>query len=479
MACVLKFVRLNDFIADIDEIDLMAGGYELAKDGYLPTAAPDGVKSVFESITLKITGTSKDDLASKVQEIDEKIKQIGWWISDPSVERYQVWLRAQLSNESLPRQAQILNIKPPERIPLYNPLEIGANYIGEYTLGIERTPFWEDSYPYPSTSKLTSVSVVGGVEQLNETINGVDPARLAEFILEHPNPSVERMTDFWVGFMTSRLKNPANFQPVWSLSDAPGGSFSPPDTTGVADGDTVSGTRMEVAFTSTSALSTRIYLSVADALTTPANHADQRGTYTVLLRARVSSDTTTCMVRMLYGFGGVAAGYNPVYRGILPITTGSSDGYNLYELGKLSIPTFRTRTNANLSNFTIGLQAARVSVAGSLYLDCLILIPADEGAAKIKAGIGTVSNMYIIARNAANGETSGEYFDSSISTILAPVIVRPDRHFDLPANNEKPYVVIAACSKDLTAFNSCQLSGILNLEYTYITRFRTLRGNVT
>lgn len=88
MACSIQLVRLNDFAADIDSIDLSANGYSLDRDGYFPVVAPIGAKSVHEVITLKLQGTSKDDLAAMTQEIDEKIKQVQWWIDDPGVERY-------------------------------------------------------------------------------------------------------------------------------------------------------------------------------------------------------------------------------------------------------------------------------------------------------------------------------------------------------------------------------------------------------
>lgn len=203
MACSIKFVRLDDFIADIDSIDLSASGYSLAEDGYFPTVAPIGAKSVQEVITLKLQGTSKDDLAAMTQELNDKIRQVQWWIDDAGVERYQVWIRVQQENETYPRQAMILNIVPPDSVRLFTPEEINQNYIGEYQIGIERTPYWEDPYPYATTTPITGISTQGGMGTLSETIMGDVPARLAKLSLTPPD-GISSQQDYWIGWKTNR-----------------------------------------------------------------------------------------------------------------------------------------------------------------------------------------------------------------------------------------------------------------------------------
>lgn len=175
MAAMLKLVRLQDFAADIDTVDLLSGGFSLAADGYAPVVAPIGAKSVHESITLTLKGASTDDLALMVQDIDRKVKECQWWIDSPDLERYQVWIRVQMDGETYTRQAQILNIEPPNKVNEFTKQETGDYTIIEYTIGIERTPFWEQPYSYPTTTALNNMDILGGTATLSETINGDVP----------------------------------------------------------------------------------------------------------------------------------------------------------------------------------------------------------------------------------------------------------------------------------------------------------------
>lgn len=481
LLAMLSKLALNDFIADVDVLDLSANGYSLAQDGYFPTAAPLGAKSVREVITLKLQGTSKDDLAAMTQEIDEKIKQVEWWLNDPGVERYQVWIRVQLENESLPRQAQIISIQPPDTVRVFTPEERIDNFIGDYQIGIERTPFWEDPYPYPTTNDLSGISTLGGMVQFNETIYGDVPARLPLFSLLPNDSSNNGLTDFWIGFRTSRLGNPANFQPVWDLKDGSLGT----DATTTADANANSGTRITVSFATDATLVTRAFISMQQSLAVLANSVDQRGTFTLLMRARCSDATTTCRARVLYAITNSGTGLTnfQIYRGRQVITTvGTGADYQLWEMGKVTVPPYRIKNDMILDRFSITVQAERIAGSGSLYLDCLVFIPTDEGATKciLDGGITSNTSASVNLHVYADDTTTATHTDISKPTkIVKTGLHKPEKHFDLPANGEKPYIILAASQRGLTQNDGNKLGGSSGLTYFYIPRWRTLRGNST
>lgn len=466
MTCLLKLVRLTDFVADIDEIDLISDDIELAVDGYLPAVAPIGARSVDESITLKLKGTSKDDLASIAQSIDEKVKEVQWWIDNPSVERYQIWIRVQLENESLPRQAMLYNIVPPAALRVFNPVERNQNYIGEYQIGITRTPFWEDPYPYPSTTDKTAINSIGGQAVLSETINGDVPARLARIDFES---SATIYDHFWLGWRTSRFGTTANFVSVWSLKDGSGGT----DTNTAADSSAYSGTKLRCTFGSTATLVERCYMTVLQA--SPSHPADQRGTLTVLLRAKMS-DSSVARVRMRGGWFNTEDGSmnSPLTRSRQVI---SGTDWNYYELGTLTLPPFRFYNSiVALNNFAIALDAERISGAGSLDLDCLVMIPSDEGMLRIVGAstINSFTNLSLTAVTPPSFEHYGLMIIDAFGSITYDNASISQINWSLPANGEAPRLIGAGSGNSISA-----KSTTFDMSYTYIPRYRTLRGNVT
>lgn len=478
MTAILKLVRLDDFISDVDSIDLLAGGFSLATDGYAPAVAPLDAKSVHEVITLNLKGTSTDGLALMVQEIDAKIKQVQWWLKNPGVERYQVWLRVQMDEESNPRQAQLLNIEPAQKVNEFTKQETDDHTIVEYSIGIERTPFWEQPYPYITTTAQTGLNVIGGYAKLYETIHGDVPARLAKLSMAPESSAIHG--DYYVAFKTARFGNPANFVPVWSLKD---GHFYT-DTTTTSDSSAYSGTRVTCDFSGTATRRRRV-----GALTSyiTANDLDQRGSYSVLLRASMSDNTSIAKVWMAYGFGYESGGtgnevalLGPTYRSGVVISGARTLSYwTLFDLGTAINPPMRTQNGAALDNFAITLDAERTSGSGSLYLDCLILMPRDDGFTHLRlpsAGdIGSTDHMsiYQYADDSVNGLS-----DVNGTTIWSPVTTTGTVNWGLPDNDEQPYIVIAAqayIGGAVDSFRSIKAQTAA-MTYTFIPRWRTLRG---
>jgi hypothetical protein len=473
MAVTLKLVRLDDFIADIDSVDLLSGGYSLAADGYAQVVAPIGAKSVHETITLNIHGTSTDNLATLVQEIDEKIRQVQWWIEDPGIEMYQVWLRVQMDEESYTRQAQILNILPPDSVNIFTKYETDDHYITEYTFGIERTPFWERPYPYPSTTTVTGLSSAGGMGQLAETINGDVPARLA--ILDPMPNGSDSLCEFWVGWKSNRFGNPANFVPVCSLD---GSIYLDTDTTATADATAVNGNKVRCTFGTDATLIQRTITQVNDVVADSAKHTDQRGTYLVLLRAKLTDTSSITRIRIAYSFSDNLYMFNPVYRA-RQIVKGSQ--WQLYPMGIVAIPPLRITPGLLISNAAISIQAERISGSGSLDMDCLTLIPVDDGAIHVDIGADNTLNLYP-ARVSQNADGTLRAFKTSPTYVEGAATFDPINYTGLIANNSQPYVV--AAGQKYAVFTGGQdkintFTEKVDVAYNYIPRWRTLRGSGT
>lgn len=460
MGCSIKFVRLDDFIADIDYIDLSADGYSLANDGYSQVVAPIGARSVYEVITLHLQGTSKDDLALMVQDIDEKIKQVQWWLENSGVEKYQVWIRVQLDGETYSRQAQILNIKPSDRVRVFTPMEIRDNYIGEYSIGVERTPFWEGGSTGPVTK--TAIDIGGGTSALSAAVAGDVPARLVKFSL-YPNSSssLDNISSAWVGFKTSRFGTAANFVPRWGLNSG----FYGTDTSASADATAYSGYKITTTF-GTDATMVQRSLTYA-AFVSPSNSSDQRGTYLVLMRAKMSDNTSISRAKIAYSFSG----YFPVFRS--PQTISGTE-WALFEMGSVKNPPSRSYNYHNLGTFRIAVYADRVTGSGGLLCDSLILIPIDDGAIKVVSPIsisGAGSGQRFTVFQWADDKVTG-LVESAVTGIDYTTLVSPQNRWSLPTDNTAPVVVVAA--NDITIGNTKNRA--VSFAYTYITRWRTMRG---
>jgi hypothetical protein len=457
MAALLDLVRRDDPLADGSGLSLL--NY-LAEEGWIQAIAKPGDARSGEVITLHITGTSDDDLAAKVQALDEKIKQANWY--RPPVETQSVWLRAKTLNETGIRQAQILTARRSDGIQLTSPFAYKLSIAKEYRLGLERTPFWESPYPYPSESFI-ELPVLGGAASLTATVRGDVNARLTRLTLTPQSGGATFYNDFWVGFKSNRFGNPANFIPVWALHYL--ASSRGNDMSAEADATAYDGTKNVCTFSSIPTMAQRATTFVIDVTMNP---ADQRGTYTALLRARVSTAGTQVRCQMVTGLGLTATGLitEPIYRSRLVIT---QTQWQLYPVGDVVIPPAHLDSSFTLNNVGVQIRAERLAGTGNLELDCMILIPVDDGFVYVKLPIEISSlGSLIIIQNP----------DDSIRTVINmsnQALLTPSatpRNLSLPANDSSPRIIVAA-QGDL---NGSDKNDTIDVAVAYAQRWATLRG---
>lgn len=363
---LLSLVLRDDFTSDIDTLSLLSytDGFNLAMQGWTPEIMPDDQKTVAEAITLRVQADDDDDLAAIKQALREKRTQAGYYFS--GVDKYGVWLRAQLADETYARQALLKTLNYKWGQSIIRPNRAGLE---NFILGAERFT-WEDTAYTEFTG--SSVGAIGGTFAFSSNAGDL-PARLAYTKLEDNGGAGEGIYKYWLGFRGTRYSStPANFAPVWDLHDA---SFFGDDTTGgTSNADATANDSFKVVctFATEESMVYRVCMRVRDAA---AYSDDQRGRFKLLLRAKLSAGSTVVRVRRHTG-----PSISQQTWAVGPRVAVSGTTWQYYDLGNISIPGIRPLANRGTpGEFQIGVQAERESGAASLELDCLILIPLDEG----------------------------------------------------------------------------------------------------
>jgi len=456
MAPQLALIRRDDFTTDVESLNLLSGGFDLRD--WVQAIASDDDRSVSESLTLKITGTSQDNLAVLIQSLDEKIKQANW--QRQSVEPYSIWLRAKMGNETGIRQALVLAARRSPGVQLFDNVAGSNDIAREYQLGLERIPWWETEQSVTFTQ--ASVNSLGGASAYGGTpIKGTHPARIANAFINGLDAS---LSDVWMGLRTARFGTLSEFKPVWNLRLA--GVFGTDTTGGASNPDATAqdGFKVVVAFSS-SVFLPRLYIKVADIEATPSKRRSQRGRFSLLMRAKVTS-TAVARVRIGNGYVGSTT-YDFKDR-----VTISSTSWKLYAMGEVRIAPSRLKTFYVDSDFLFSgagfrLDAERVSGSGNLELDCFILIPTAEGSLHLNSVGGFTTSDTANVDNRADGELSG-FVSTSGTPIETLALDARDWGLPPPSGN---FIVAGQRPTESVKTDTIQIIGNL------YERYATLRGS--
>lgn len=462
MAAQVKLVRRRDFGADISSLSLFnyEDGFSLARDGWIQAAA-GGDDRVTEAMTLHVKASSHDDLAAKLKLLDDKIQEVGWYGS--AAERYGVWLRAQMPDESEARQAFVTDMRCEPSVSFYAPPAAPGNWLREgYNLVLERMPWWESTSRYMHIA--TSVCCRGAMENYG-SVYGDIPSRIVRTDFNGspigPTGGEDPLYEFWMGFRTDRFGDRTNFVPVWDMGQS---SDSTPsnDTTSSADGTAYGGYKWACSFGDPSELK-RVSQPL---LSVTSDYGDQRGEFVVLLRAKVGADTV-CHVRLKDGFVHTSA-----LRAHSRVKIDSTSWY-LHALGTVNIPPSRGIIEANfLRQYGFELHASRTSGSNNLDMDCFILIPRAEGFIHVSGG----SVMYllgdmkpIVVRMHPNGETDGWWYTANMPYASVTVEPQGPQGYTLPVGAGA--LVLAGQRETEHA-----LTDYVTVLLSTHNRYRTLRG---
>lgn len=459
MAATLELARREDIVApgsDVSSISLLSStdGFDLDyRAGWTPAVA-SGLNPGYlqEAMTLKSTGDDQDDLASNRQALDDKLKETGWYWDDPT-ERYGVWLRAQLEDETYARQALIRRGNAQWGDSPFGLFVDDCSIDRFCTLSLERLPWWEAT----NASVFAGGSLDFGGEARGMTASiGDVPGRIARTSI---SPSTGDLDEFWLGFRTSRFGDRTQFEPVWECDDG---------TVYANTGTTEQANYMECDFSNGDpdgdAMQSRFYIKTSDVTAT--NYEEQRGQFIVLMRAQITS-TTTCRVRLLDGYASSDAELRRQDR----VTIEDTD-WRLYALGTVQIPPMNTRGTIydyTLQSYRLCLQAERVSGTGNLRCDNFILIPIGESAIYVSdASISSNESGRICI---APEETIHGYVYNS-GNITGTMTVRPQGPYGYVFPVAASYIVFAGQSTGAHVKTTTATIGFNHI----LPRWRTLRG---
>jgi len=463
MAAVLKLSKVGYGGVESNSLNLYANaaGFSIAGDGWIPKVMHQNDTMAEEVITLRVIGSSHNDLATKIQNMAAKLLEVVQDAEDIS-SQYNVWLVDQLTNETNARRAFIFDARIETGDSLHGPLTDPGNHIAECRLVLQRG-HWEES-ALSSTGTLSGISTLGGDDNY-ATITGDIPARIDELEYRGEDGGGGPLYEFWTGFRTPRFGTVANFVPVWECEDGTNGTdasddaVSEPNTASPGSG---SGAYVEIDFSGDESLVTRFTVEVEDVT---ANYGDQGGTFAVLLRTKVGSNTT-CRVRLLDGFSS-ASDWRTQSRVVV-----DAENWFMYALGTVTIPPARINYSISsyLSKYALRLQAERVSGSGSLLCDCFVLVPMSEGFVHVTGG----ATQYVaaddrpsIVKYFPNGDVTGVALTGGVPVCSLSVDMQ---RFGLPVGVGTLYLVAQRSTQQI-------LSDTLTVVIDYGERWLMLRGS--
>jgi hypothetical protein len=369
MAQVLSLVKRKDLAAfgtesGSDILDLLPW---LAREGWVQNTSQAG-EDVEEAISLNVSGASHDLLAAAIQSIDAKIHES--ILTRSLLQLNGIWLRAKLDGETNTRQAYVTTLRR-GKAEVFSPF-VKDSFLPDYQIGLTRKPYWE-GIAQVDIATGASINVNGG--KLAYTLDGDVPGRIAKMVVTAETNSLQNLNRFWIGIQDTRYGTPANFQPIWTLH--PTGGHNPAidfDTTESSDATAVSGYKQTCTFATVPTMAQRTAETMYEVLGGGGAFNDQRGIYRVLLRAKTTS-TRAARVRLKTGFSYNSGYYFGAYGNRTPI---SNTNWGYYDLGVVSIPSWKIPADLDLRYQFLAIEAESVSGSGNLDLDCLMLVPAEH-----------------------------------------------------------------------------------------------------
>ena len=457
MAATLKLVKVADFASDINTTDLLStSGFYLSD--WTEQIIPEGEESVVETISLRSTATSDDTLAALLQGLYVRFTEIG--NAKERAERYQIYLRDQLTAETGARRAIILSIKGENGMGLHSYL-VQRHHKTKFNLAIERGHWEADTFP---SYQPTNISGVGGladtyaVTGTPTAVPGDLSARLRVLVFA-PHSGSGAISEIWWGFRTARHGTLANWKGLWELElGTPRADY---DTEVATDATASPGgggnTKLRCNFATHPDMHTRVNLTPYQIDGT--NYEDLRGTYQIVARLKVDSDYV-CQVKI--GCGLTTYTYRE------PVTVSSTSWLD-YDLGQITLPAGGPSAPyySAMKSTTIALQAQLYSGtqnnAKYLHMDCLQAVPVEEGYGHLSGGAGVRGLVLIDALGRI------EAYDGAALTDTLDTRGTNPRDCVVPPGLGKIIVVAQRAASSV-------LADAVDLDYNFHPRYRGPRG---
>jgi hypothetical protein len=291
--------------------------------------------------------------------------------------RAPIWYQVSATGESANKQGLVKEILlNPITVVNYSPL-LGKN-AAFYDISITYQETYEDRGGSVIVNSV-SMSSLGGKQTIS-AISGSWPARIHLFqfgSVAVGNPIYK----CWAGIKPTGA-GVGSFNPVWEVETIPAGQrgLNTAVATDANGGPGGSNNILQCTF-GTATLAQRLAMTVDDACA-DSNYDQFAGRYNVLLRCRMTADSCNVLMKSGYGTALAPAEYKTV----------NWTSFKFVSIGEILIPPMGNYLESFVDasiyrTFSITVWAERVTGAGSLNMDCLVLIPADHFTYNIGSSI--------------------------------------------------------------------------------------------
>jgi hypothetical protein len=317
-------------------------------------------------------------------------------------------------------------------------------------------------------------------------IVGDVPARISKEIIK---TGASDSFELWAGFRSARkLQDSAtvtsssyeNFIHIWELEDGTNNASE----SGITDDNTTDTTNSSPGGTNGGGVFVKVVptdltwddtwqeilsILLRDAARSTADLAENFGRFRCLLRAKVTAGTWWVQAKQGYlGWGST----NFVEKDIVEI---SDTNWLFYDLGDIKFPLRDEQSLVPLGAdfpFTsaedvneIELYGYRESGSGNLYVDCLCMIPIDEGFIYVEYPADATTLMLGESPKGAFAATA-----SGVTGITAPAAISPS-NYRIPAGDGRLYMVLQQSDGDELG------NHITDMYLEYYERWSALRGS--
>jgi len=424
-----------------------------------PVTSPTNTP-VTESIPFIITGTSDDNIAAQMREINRVIDDVRYYLLQGTA-LHQVWWEWSMENETAPTPLTRLVYAMDVSFDNREWFECNGGYApvvrGVLTLVVNG--WWQIR-----DFLLTDDGSWNPIDTLDAPIGGDAPGLLKRFRAGGEPTAGEALAQLWMAFRTARRHGTlANFVFPWECEDGSGLALDCADAmrAGGSPSD-LANNCVECDFTVTAAFTGRVFIEIDDVT---ANFSDQYGQFLVL--ARFGTDAaTSCTVQVNY------ESETEIFTtgSVLTVATGAA-AWRVYDTGLvITIPPGNPRTDIvslSLTHYGFHIYASR-EAGTSLYMDALILMPLDEYFIWHDPGDpGTATSIYMFvapddSTGTAQYSTAGaELFNIKPMTVEGPGIPYP--------NPRIYFVGVDGNGENVLTQN-------MNWRYTLVPRYKNLHG---
>lgn len=452
MALEVKLVERDDLsVVDTSALALtdFTNGIALRREAWIQQIA-NTQQPIAESLQLTLKGATAtpDALATVAQALDAKVTAIN---DSKRNAAHGVWLRTR-AGETNDRQAFITAVPDKRAANVHGVKAITQGIAEGVPFAFTRMPYWEATTKTDIAISTAADVPAGqtnlfGIPLIKASPAGDVPARAAKLVL---TPAVSGVDRLWIGFCEGGATDQPNL--LWECEA--GDLYNSTSAIALGASSGYSGNSIARCTFADASMLLRCAAKPNVLYTLP------RGTYQVLLRARVTDGTTQCMVRLADGYSSDSAFS---YRNRV-LVSGSNAIF--YQLGTINYSPAFNATYDLLYYYRLFVEASRVAGAGNLEMDCLALVPMTDGYIFVD-GIGSTTNAITI-HNLPDNRWEANL--STASRLTKLVSVAADGGVSVNAATGILMQIVG--DRTTSSVMSDTVSGTLSV----YPRYRTLRG---